>query len=334
MNSSGNEIVDSLIGINFSGNIIPQNWYKTITTEKGKPDLTAIVILADILYWYRPTTIRSEETGEEIGLQKKFADNDYLQRNYRQLENQFGVSKRSARNAVVRLESIGVIERITRNVLTKQGAPMNNVMYLKLNVPRLLEITFPDLQSKKEKKVINAQNLGNFDITNKRDIPLQEKSMVLPKKERYHSFISKTNTENTAKINTKNTYENEFNYNPIYPSSDQALKIIKENISYDILMSDKRIDKSILKDLVTIMVDIFNYPSGELSINSNTININEVKKQFLEINQFHIEYVLESISKLRTPIKNYKNYILTVLYNSPMSMNLYYSSEIKNEYYV
>lgn len=111
--STGNEIVDSLRGINFTGNIIPQNWYKTITNEKGKPDLPAIVILADILYWYRPSIVRSEETGEEVRLKKKFTDNDYLQRSYGQLEKQFGLSKRSARNAVVRLEQCGVIERIT-----------------------------------------------------------------------------------------------------------------------------------------------------------------------------------------------------------------------------
>ena len=36
--STGNEIVDSLKNISFTGNIIPQNWYKTITSEKGKPD--------------------------------------------------------------------------------------------------------------------------------------------------------------------------------------------------------------------------------------------------------------------------------------------------------
>ena len=138
--SSGNAIVDSLRGIEFTGNIIPTNWYKTITNDKGKPDLTAIVILADILYWYRPSIVRTDGLTQEEYLRKKFKDSDYLQRNYSQIETQFGISKRSERNAVVRLENIGVIERKTKNIISKGGTPLNNVMYLKLNVPKLLEL--------------------------------------------------------------------------------------------------------------------------------------------------------------------------------------------------
>ena len=52
--TTGNEIVDANATLNFTGNIIPQAWYKTIIKDSGKPHLTAIVILADIVYWYRP----------------------------------------------------------------------------------------------------------------------------------------------------------------------------------------------------------------------------------------------------------------------------------------
>ena len=48
--STGNEIVDENAKLNISGNIIPQVWYRTIIRESGKPNLTAIIILADIVY--------------------------------------------------------------------------------------------------------------------------------------------------------------------------------------------------------------------------------------------------------------------------------------------
>lgn len=51
--TSGNKIVDQSSQLNISGNIIPQTWYKSIVRENGKPYLTAIVILADIVYWYK-----------------------------------------------------------------------------------------------------------------------------------------------------------------------------------------------------------------------------------------------------------------------------------------
>ncbi len=92
--STGNEIVDENAKLNISGNIIPQVWYRTIIRESGKPNLTAIIILADIVYWYKPTEIRDEGTGQVIGVRKKFKS-DLLQRSYQQISEQFGFPKRS-----------------------------------------------------------------------------------------------------------------------------------------------------------------------------------------------------------------------------------------------
>ena len=71
--STGNEIVDENAKLNISGNIIPQVWYRTIIRESGKPNLTAIIILADIVYWYKPTEIRDEGTGQVIGVKKNLS---------------------------------------------------------------------------------------------------------------------------------------------------------------------------------------------------------------------------------------------------------------------
>ena len=53
--TTGNSIVDASAEISITGNITPQTWYKTIVKETGKPHLTAIVILADIVYCYSHT---------------------------------------------------------------------------------------------------------------------------------------------------------------------------------------------------------------------------------------------------------------------------------------
>ena len=79
--TSGNEIVDAMGSINISGNIIPAIWYKTITKENGKPYLLAIVLLANIVYWYRPSEVRDQGTGHILGWKKKFSE-DILGQNY------------------------------------------------------------------------------------------------------------------------------------------------------------------------------------------------------------------------------------------------------------
>ena len=58
---TGVKSVDDLYGIDFTGNVIPHSWFEAIQTENGKPDLAAIVILAEILYWHRPTVERTAD---------------------------------------------------------------------------------------------------------------------------------------------------------------------------------------------------------------------------------------------------------------------------------
>ena len=59
---TGNPIVDAVATLNITGNVIPEAWYHTIVNEKGKVNCLAIHILADIVYWYRPTENRDETT--------------------------------------------------------------------------------------------------------------------------------------------------------------------------------------------------------------------------------------------------------------------------------
>ena len=50
--STGSPIVDRMCRLQFTGNVIPAAWYRTITRDNGKPNLTAIIILSDVVYWY------------------------------------------------------------------------------------------------------------------------------------------------------------------------------------------------------------------------------------------------------------------------------------------
>lgn len=139
----GNKIIEKMASINITGNIIPMIWFKKILYPSGKPNLLAINILADIVYWYRPTEIRDEKTGEIIAYKKKFSA-DLLQRNYEQISKMFGCSKREATNAIICLENLGLIKRIFRKI-NDNGLVMSNVLFLELNPDKVLEITYQDL---------------------------------------------------------------------------------------------------------------------------------------------------------------------------------------------
>ena len=139
--SSGNATVDAVGRIGITGNVIPNSWYSTIKRPNGKPYLNAIVILAEIVYWYRPTEMRDEATGRTVGTRAKFSG-DMLQRSYGSFAEQFGISKREATSALSALEDMGLVRRHLRNICVK-GVTLSNVLFIEIIPERLMDVTHP-----------------------------------------------------------------------------------------------------------------------------------------------------------------------------------------------
>ena len=185
--STGNEIVDKMSEISIRGNVIPQQWYSTIIRDSGKPYLTAIIILADLVYWYKPIEVRDEQTGQLKEYRKKFAK-DKLQRSYQQIADMFGISKREATNAIVFLEKLGVVKREFRTI-NINGVICNNVLFIDLVPEKVKELTYPYLE--KETAVTSIKDTYHF------------------KKGEVYTPKSYTNTEITTEITTNNNIKKE-----------------------------------------------------------------------------------------------------------------------------
>ena len=180
-----NDIVNKVGKMRFSGNVIPEAWYKTIVSSNGRVNLLAINILADIVYWYRPMEIRDEMTGD-VTWKKKFADDDYLQRNYSKICEKYNVSTKQAREALIVLETLGVVKRHFRTIETEMGK-CPNVMYIELIPEALYKLTYTE----------------PADENGKTSFPSDKE--VFTKKETCPSPEVRTNTKNTTETTTKTT---------------------------------------------------------------------------------------------------------------------------------
>ena len=180
-----NDIVNKVGKMRFSGNVIPEVWYKTIVSSNGRVNLLAINILADIVYWYRPMEIRDEMTGD-VTWKKKFADDDYLQRNYSKICEKYNVSTKQAREALIVLETLGVVKRHFRTIETEMGK-CPNVMYIELIPETLYKLTYPE----------------PTDESVKTSFPSDKG--VFTRKETCPSPEVMTNTKNTTETTTKTT---------------------------------------------------------------------------------------------------------------------------------
>lgn len=136
-----NPACEALAHFYFRGNIVPNLWYRRIKRKSGKPDSIAVPILADIVYWYRPSEIRDESTSRSTGFKQKFKGHR-LQKSYGEYVKLFGFSKRQVRSAINNLIRLGLIVREFRHITLDSGHPLTNVMYLEPVVPKVLEISF------------------------------------------------------------------------------------------------------------------------------------------------------------------------------------------------
>lgn len=138
---TGNGVVDRIGQINLQGNIIPPQWLQHVKHQSGKPNVVAIFILSEVIYWYRPTILRDDETGQIREVKKRFKA-DKLQRDYQSFAEQFGFTKRQVKDAIKLLEDLGLIQKEFRTVTTQQGRKANNVLFIEPVPEMIIAITF------------------------------------------------------------------------------------------------------------------------------------------------------------------------------------------------
>jgi len=140
--------VDAIGKLNISGDILPPSWLKAITytTTKGKKvtDFLAAYILANIRYWYTPTTTRDPQTDDIASISKKF-NSDKLQKSYSDYAELTGSSKRQVRDSFETLVRLNLISVEFRQVLVK-NTMLYNVMFVEPNVERITEITYNHIE--------------------------------------------------------------------------------------------------------------------------------------------------------------------------------------------
>lgn len=349
--TTGNRTVDAMATINITGNVIPQMWYKTILRVNGRPYLLAIIILADIVYWYRPKEIRDEATGYVIGWEKRFSG-DLLQRSYAQLANIFGESKRSVIAALDCLEGLGVVKRrFMKKVIA--GTLFNNILYLELNHKKLHELTYPESDYEHpDNEQIDNSNINKSYSEDNSDNAMQNNECP-PTKEcnRVIQSIVGSATKNdveglqkkstpvtsVSSTNTKN-YNNHINQSYVADIDDgtdminKCTDLVKRNIDYEYLEGKYALgDIEEIDEMVGLIVDIIGVKRCRIRVAGADYPSEIVKERFMKITSEHVEYVLNSMHMNTSTISNIKAYLLTALFNSVNTINNYYKAKVNSE---
>ena len=52
----------------------------------------------------------------------------------------------------------------------------------------------------------------------------------------------------------------------------------------------------------------------------------------MKLDSSHIQYILECLKENSTQIRNIKQYLLATLYNAPVTVDSYYSAQVRHEF--
>ena len=110
-------------------------------------------------------------------------------------------------------------------------------------------------------------------------------------------------------------------------------EIIKENIDYDILIQDPKMDKDRLDEIVEIMLETVCTARKTIRIAGDDYPAELVKSKFLKLNSSHIEFVLDCMRENTTKVRNIKQYLKAVLFNAPSTIDSYYTALVNHDLY-
>lgn len=107
-------------------------------------------------------------------------------------------------------------------------------------------------------------------------------------------------------------------------------QVVKENISYDILIQEfpqDRVDY-LLKILVTKLCSTQDY----VAISKAPIPIQKVRQELLQINDLHIRYVCQLLAETTQDIRHMEAFCLSLLWNAEMNMELSAQAAVNRDY--
>lgn len=146
----------------------------------------------------------------------------------------------------------------------------------------------------------------------------------------------KKEEENTEKENTEinnylsNQSTKQKDADRMKMERDLFKNRIKKNISYEILSANPALANEV-DELVELMTDTVCSNEPFVRIAGKEIPTAVVEERFLRIEEDHIIYVIDSLRKVSAKIHNIRQYLLTALYNAPVTISNYYTVEVQHD---
>ena len=251
-----------------------------------------------------------------------------------------GCAEQKANKLLNELDSskgVGLIERKRRGL----GKP--NVIYVKKFIDRAQTSPEPPIPSQSQIKNCENHKSGNVKIANQELRKSQTNNTYLNNTElskTYPSIYLQRNeavTMEPADICDSSGQDDGMDKTNSVPVADRMelldsyRELIRKNIDYDILLQRSPYDGERLDGFMELMAEVCSGSRGTIRINREDMSTEVVKSRFLKLDSGHIQYVMDCLDRTTTLVRNIRAYILSTLFNAPVTISQYYSSLVSND---
>ena len=109
--------------------------------------------------------------------------------------------------------------------------------------------------------------------------------------------------------------------------------LIRENIRYDDFVREHPWDAGQLDEMVELIVEAVCSKREPLRVAGNEFPHAVVKSRFLKLDDVHIRFVFDCLKNNTTQVRNIKQYLLTTLYNAPVTIGNHYAAQVNHDLY-
>ncbi len=146
--------------------------------------------------------------------------------------------------------------------------------------------------------------------------------------------VRKSYPSNTNNINTDFSYIEYIESIMDDDEKDEYLsykEYLLEKIEYEYLVRDHPYKRDVIDEMVELMLEVLCSNQKKIRICGDDKPIALVKSRFMKLDSGHITYVLECMSENTVKVRNIKAYLLSSLYNAPLTIGNYYAAQVNNE---
>lgn len=106
---------------------------------------------------------------------------------------------------------------------------------------------------------------------------------------------------------------------------------LREKLNIVDFMKDHPFQEGKLNEILKIMVEVLCSNDTTIRISGKDRSADVVKDRFMEINEDHLECILDCFEQQTSDIHNMTEYLKTTIYNSPLCMEHYYAAKAMHD---